>query len=56
MVEYEVKAKLTTDTTELDYAISRVEKLNELIKEANSIMGELAKKTIEIDMGAKTLD
>ncbi|WP_156768837.1 hypothetical protein [Pediococcus claussenii] len=34
---------LSIDTTELDTAIKKVERLNDALKEANSLMNELAK-------------
>lgn len=43
------KVKIEVDTSDLDKAIKKIEKLNELLKEANQLSDQL-KKGLEIDI------
>ena len=55
---YEIKAVLRPDTSELDAALAKAEELEEIIKRARTLAGELARMTrllrlnAEVDVGS----
>lgn len=51
-----VVVKALVDSSELDETMAKVEKLNKLLEEANSLLKELASHEIEITASVKALE